>query len=324
VALQEALGLPTPHYAHIPLIFNPDGSKMSKRDKAKAARAAAKDAGLANVDGVAGDAFADFIGKKSDDLTVTVAVAEHLGLALPEIEVADFRDSGYLPDVLCTYLALLGWNPGGEVDETQITREYLAEHFGLDRVGKSNAKFDRDKLAAFNGEAIRGMSPDEWRAAVWQLPANGPLLQNSGVFSGVDDRSFAAFTEAYRERSTTLRDPLIQGRFFFEAPQEYDLSPKNIAKAVTKGQEGNRGIDYLREFAPQLETLPAANFGTAAHEALQAFCAERELNMGKLAQPIRVAVSGSTVTPPIDATLEILGKDATLARVRPLLAACAM
>ncbi len=328
VALQQALDLPTPAYAHIPLIFNPDGSKMSKRDKAKAARQAAREAGLTaapcpgGLEPIAPDAFAEFLDQKNDDLAIARAIARHLGLTLPEIDVSDFRGSGYLPDVLCTYLALLGWNPGGQVDEQQITREYLTEHFDLKRVGKSNAKFDRAKLARFNADAIQRLLIDDFARRVWALPVNASMLDHSPMFAGETDPRFAVFCAAYQPRSTTLRDPLIQGRFFFvdDSAITWDFDEKNVKKSMLKGEPN--GAALLRGFRPMLDDLPEAGFGAAAHEAIRRFCDRRGLNMGKLAQPIRVAVSGGTVSPPIDATLDILGKRAALDRIDRCLAAC--
>ena len=74
-------------------------------------------------------------------------LAASVGVSLPEIDVHDFRRSGYLPGVLCNFLALLGWNPGGDVE--RFDNAFLAENFGTGRIGKSPSKFDRTKLLAF-------------------------------------------------------------------------------------------------------------------------------------------------------------------------------
>src|SRR5690606_17798793 len=137
IALQRALGFATPSYAHMPSIMNTDGSKMSKRDKAKAARKAAADANsdpatLADRMDADRAAVAEFFDKKNDDLGIATSIAHLLGAALPEIDVSDFRRSGYLPEVLCNYLALLGWNPGNDVERFDMA--FLCDHFNLERI----------------------------------------------------------------------------------------------------------------------------------------------------------------------------------------------
>ncbi|MCH8969116.1 MAG: glutamate--tRNA ligase, partial [Planctomycetes bacterium] len=109
IAMQQALGFATPVYAHMPIIMNMSGSKMSKRDKEK-------------------------------------AVAK--GEPPPEIDVHDFRAAGFLPEALLNFIALLGWSPGD--DREHFTLDELVEAFTLERIGKTSAKFDRDKLLSFN------------------------------------------------------------------------------------------------------------------------------------------------------------------------------
>src|SRR5690606_33749296 len=153
VLLQRALGFRTPAYAHIPLVFNIDGTKMSKRDKDKAARAAARERYTSDADlpaspaeGVGLEEFRAWMGDKTRQLgrDALASFARKLEIALPEIDVEDFRAAGYLPGVLCNYISLLGWNPGlKNEDGTDLERwdnAFLAEHFTLDRVGKTNAR----------------------------------------------------------------------------------------------------------------------------------------------------------------------------------------
>ncbi len=334
--LFDALGLQPPTYAHIPLIFNPDGSKMSKRDKAKAARSTLNDAVAAGKpqDELIDELIAyshqthkhlhsyfasghrlskpevnQFLANKTDSPEVTVCAEYLFKLHLPEIDVADFRDAGYFPEVLCNYLALLGWNPGE--DREKFDNDFLAAHFSFDRVGKSASKFDRDKLASFNQDHIKDTLSADERVAALQAFAGE---HHPAFMEVLNDTTWPAFAEAYRERAKTLNDPFDAGAFFVAADSSftYDLTSKAIKKAVLKGEPN--GLQCLTEFH---DTLAATDpwSGQAAHEAVEAWCAERELNMGKLAQPIRVAVSGTPVTPPIDLTLDILGKDRTLARI---------
>ena len=192
IALHQALGFDIPVYAHMPLIFNLDSTKMSKRDKDKAAKKAVRDAKIDTVTALAERLPATSRDREGavlstitdDDLKGWLkdkqrqlgrdqvgAVASALNLRLPEIDVEDFREAGYLPHVLCNFLALLGWNPGLKNDDgTDLERfdnAFLAEHFSFSRVGKSNSKFDREKLLAFNADTFQhGMTDGEF-ACQW-------------------------------------------------------------------------------------------------------------------------------------------------------------
>ncbi len=320
-ALQEALGLPHPTYAHIPLIFNPDGSKMSKRDKAKVARAAAKvriqDLGsqekfieevLAIHQSLNADRLDQFVANKSDDIDIAECIADTLHLRLPEIEVIDFKNTGYLPGPLCNYLSLLGWNPGGDFENFDNT--FLAEHFDFERVGKSNAKFDRQKLASFNQDALASMDHGAFRHA---LHTFSPALANR--FLDADDPTFKSFAAAYQSRSQTLADPERLGAFFFKRDDQIDYTAD--AKAMKKVMLKNDGAGYdaLNKAKTELQAQPENDFGTAVHRRLAALADSEGTKIGTYAQPIRFAISGTTVTPPLDETLDILGKDKTLRRI---------
>ena len=307
VALQQALGLPTPTYAHIPLIFNPDGSKMSKRDKAKTARAAALQSDL-KARGLPSpglnDALGDFLDKKTDDLDIALAIAAELNLQLPEIDVSDFQKSGYFPSVLCNYLALLGWNPGGDVEK--FDNAFLCERFDFNRVGKKNAKFDREKLLAFNGDAIREMSVDDF-ATAWR---NWCAEYRRDFHDKFDEAAFVKLAEAYHQRTRVFSEACDMAKFFVEDFDGYD--DKAVKKNLLKND--GEGLNALRQFRDELATLDPFD-GAAAHELIKSFCERTGIGMGKVAQPLRIAVSGSAVTPPIDLTLDLLGRDTTLARV---------
>ncbi len=309
VALQDALGFARPSYAHTPSIMNPDGSKMSKRDKAKTARAAAKSANLtaASADeGIDPDALAAFLDKKSDAMDVTVWVASKLGLKLPEIDVADFRASGYLPEVLCNYIALLGWNPGNNVEK--FDHAFLAEHFSLERVGKANARFDRDKLLAFNADALAAL-PVERFAARWR-----EHLQRKGspFLAKFDEATLGALAAVYQPRAKTLNDPEALGAFFVVEDEALVYDAKAVAKVLHKND--NAGLTVLAELRERLETCESWD-AAMIHALLERHANETGRGMGEIAQPLRVAVSGSTVSPPIQDTLVILGKASTLARI---------
>ncbi|MFA9478994.1 glutamate--tRNA ligase [Phycisphaerales bacterium AB-hyl4] len=318
VALQDALGFDRPNYAHIPLIFNADGSKMSKRDKAKVARAEAKAQGLPSLGVIDDDRFQAFMNKKNDDIDIAAAIAEKLGLTLPEIDVDDFRRSGYLPEVLNNYLALLGWSPGDNVERFgDDPLGFIREKFSLERVGKSNARFDREKLFRFNAEAIVTMDPRAFRQQVYAV--NDVLHEH---FEGPDDPKFAMFCNAYQERSRTLVEPMENAMFFFVANDAVAYDEKAVQKVLHKN-DGD-GLKVLEELKAKFEQIPHEGWSAEPlHELVKQHAEETGRGMGKVAQPIRVAVSGNTISPPIDQTLVILGKDAVLRRIERCVRECA-
>lgn len=309
ILLQNALGLPRPTYAHFGLILNQDGSKMSKRDKAKAARTEAAKLSLAEIPGVAPDALTAFRNKESDDVLIAQAIAQHLGLALPEIEVADFRSSGYLPQVLCNYLALLGWNPGDDLEK--FDNAFMAANFSLDRVNKGDSKFDREKLFRFNADALAALPPEQFRQLLWNFNRD-----YANHFSSTNDERFVLFCQAYQPRARTLAEPAQIGGFFFRDPQ-YDS--KAIEKVLKKND--GEGLKVLAQLRETLNNLADWNEHTI-EAAVKQFAESNNLGLGKVAQPLRVAVSGSTVSPGIGQTLTILGKTETLKRIANCLATC--
>lgn len=321
VALQRALGLRTPVYAHLPLIFNPDGSKMSKRDKDKAARAAFRalsDAERAELDldvGVEPAALARWQKEKRSQLEPEALgrLAARLELELPCVEVEDFRRAGFLPEVLCNYLALLGWSPGTKDAEgrdlERFDRDFLAAHFALDRIGRSNAKFDFEKLLAFNQDAQAALEPERFFEAWtgWCERYAEHALARSADWR----RRFAAMIQS---RCRTLADPTAAkgpGAFAWCA----DEALRWDAKAVSKFLGSAAALEALDAAADRLAGLePFAP--EAIDSAVKALAESRGVGMGKIAQPLRVAVTGSSASPPLGDTLAILGRAAVLARIR--------
>ena len=321
VALQRALGFRTPSYAHLPLIFNPDGSKMSKRDKDKAARAAARDTKLdaPSVPGVDEATFAKWLKDKSTQLPQgqLVALAEHLELSLPEIDVEDFRRAGYLPSTVCNYLALLGWNPGVKNDDgTDLERfdmAYLAEHFAPDRLGKTASKFDRAKLAAFSGDDLQTMDPAkfeaEWRT--WAERSRPDLIEALGERVSLACRAAQIRVQTLADVETVIHFALID-----DDAIEYDA--KAVGKVLTKND--GEGVAMLRELEPGLAEVTRWE-PEAIEASIKAFCEQREIGMGKAAQPLRIAMTGGTISPGLGDTIGLLPRERAIGRIASCIAA---
>lgn len=313
VLLQTALGFEHPAYAHVSLIFNPDGSKMSKRDKDKSLRTYVREQGIdapPNGCGIDAEAWGVWVGDKTVQLSTAHAesLAQVLGIELPEINVSDFRAAGYLPEVLLNYLALLGWSPGG--DREQFDRDFLIANFSLDRIVKSPAKFDRAKLKAFNLDAIQAMSVDTWVALLRAFAER----YEPAFLQSMTPEQFQTFAESNKERSKTLLEPFDSGRFFVLADDAIAWPDiKGVRKALVKGDvPGYDRLAGVRDTLAVVEPWTASALEEAVTEWAQSNC---DGNLGKVAQPLRVAVSGGTVSPPIFDTLAILGRDAVLARI---------
>jgi len=322
VSLQKALEYRVPAYAHLPLIFNPDGSKMSKRDKDKAAREACQQMGetAPPAPEIGADEFSAWLKDKKRQLQgdQLAALADALRLELPEIDVSDFRASGYLPETVCNYLALLGWSPPGEAgkDIEKFDNAFLAKWFDLPRIGKTNSRFDRRKLLAFNGDAITEMSDgafrERWRR--WCARYEPTIVER------LEEGTFNLLAEAVRPRSKTLKEATESAWFAVIPDDQVAFDEKAVSKTLHKNE--GEGLGVLRDVRERLASLEA--FTTEAVQSmLESFASEREIGLGKVAQPLRVALTGSTVSPPIDATVAALGKESALKRIDRCLSECA-
>lgn len=340
VALQRALAYKTPVYGHMPIICNMDGSKMSKRDKAKVARQYLKDlidtkktltketaASVIEMDVPALEAF---LNKDNDSNETAARIANRFSIALPEIEVSDFRASGYLPSAICNYLSLLGWNPGLKTpdgkDLEKFDMTFLAEHFSMDRIGKTNSKFDRAKLLSFNADAIAAMSDTDFHAAWASWLGDTAIHGEIGaailrpVLDAVNTPLRGTWlSSAVKGRAKTLRGAYDSCKNWLVRPDD----SKNFAPAaVEKHLKANnaQGATMLREFAARLATCEPFDPPTI-HALQEAFVKEKGLaNPGPIAQAVRVAVAGEPVTPGIGETLAILGKASVMARIERCLA----
>jgi glutamyl-tRNA synthetase len=207
--------------------------------------------------------------------------------------VQELREAGYLPAAVRNYLALLGW--GTDDDTTLMSTEELVERFRIADVGKSAAIFDEKKLRWLNGRFMREMPLEEYTAAVARH-----------VGRDADERLLGA-CEIAQEKAQTLAEvwPLI--RFLFEPPVD---DPRAWDK-VMKGDAGTQ----LEAAAEALETV--GRFEPAAIEAALAPLLDRfDVKPGKLYQPIRVAITGTSISPGIFESLGALGRERSLERIR--------
>ncbi len=214
------------------------------------------------------------------------------------MSVTAYREMGYLPDAMINFLVRLGWSYG---DQEFFTRKELMEKFDLDHVGKSAGVFNPDKLLAINAEHIRAAA-DSYLAGqlVYFLEKEGIKTEKSPLLERI--------VQTLKQRSKTLVEMAKAARFYFIAPDSYD--EKGIKKFF-----GPDAAELLEKTARALEGVEP--FDTPGMEkAFSSIMEETGLKFGKIAQPVRLAVTGATASPGIFEMLEILGRDETVARLQ--------
>lgn len=219
-----------------------------------------------------------------------------------EVSIAWYREQGYLPEAICNYLALLGWSPGD--DRENITMQELTELFTVEKVHSSPARFDMKKLEAINGDKIRALTIDEF--ARWTIP----FLTKAKVISGTESE-IALVKKAL---------PLIQERIvkLDEAPQllkflfvtEFTIDADAVSKVTENGAK-----EILHRAEQDLNALD-----TWTHESIEAtlrasLIEEMGLKPRIAFTALRVATTGSTISPPLFESMELLGKSESLARI---------
>ncbi|MBY0260880.1 MAG: hypothetical protein K2Q20_00950, partial [Phycisphaerales bacterium] len=259
-------------------------------------------------------------------------VAGAYGLALPEIEIYDFRQSGYLPEAIVNFIALLGWNPGMKTadgkDLEKFDRDFLAANFAVERIGKTSAKFDRAKLLSFNADYVQGLSDAEF-AARWRafLAEYEPGVRAQLLARG--EATFALLAAAVRPRARTLRDAINAARFALAGDEEIAFDPKALAKLAAvdaknaaAGAPPRAGVELLVLARERLAGVTDADFSPATlHTLLEQLAQQQGVGIGQVAQPVRVALTGTGVSPGIAETLAILGKKSVLRRIERCLEA---
>jgi glutamyl/glutaminyl-tRNA synthetase len=240
-------------YAHLPLLFGPDGKKLSKRH---------------------GDT-----------------------------SLAAYREGGYLPEAVFNFLAILGWSMGE--DREIFTADEAVAAFTLERVSKNPAVFDTDKLLWMNGEYIRALDPEDFlaRARPWVIEAVGREL------SETEWGTFSVIAPLVQERAKLLTEVGPQVQFLFTDDLEYDEA--SWEKVIAK-----EGVDeILGDVADRLESIGSFDVESVESE-LRELAEARGIGAGKAFQPVRVAVTGSSISPPLFESLVALGQEQSVARVR--------
>jgi glutamyl-tRNA synthetase len=213
------------------------------------------------------------------------------------VSVLQYEEEGYLPDALLNYLVRLGWSHG---DQEIFTREEMIAAFDIADVNKAASAFNPEKLLWLNQQHLMRAEP---ASVVRYLK---PHLSRISI--ECDDEAYLArIVIAQRERVKTLKEMAANSRYFFG--DEIALDEKAAVKHLTA--EAKSLLSVLKARLTALPEWTAA----AVHGALEQLSAEQGVGLGKIAQPLRVAVTGGTISPPIDMTLELLGKDRCLARL---------
>ena len=251
VLLYEYLGWELPVFAHLPLLLNPDKSKLSKRQ---------------------GD-----------------------------VAVEDYRAKGYLKEALVNFVALLGWNAGDDKEFYNI--DELIKSFSIERVNKSGAVFNVEKLDWLNGEHIRNKSSEEIL----------PLFKEELAKSKYKDQSYSdehllKIIDAMKERIIFVHELIEKSPYFFERPETYE------EKAVQKRWKEDTP-EQLQKLLTAFENMPSEtkeDFDVAMHKIAE----NLEIGMGKIIHPTRLAVSGTSIGPGMFDLLEILGKEEVIERIK--------
>jgi len=285
------------------------GGKLSKRERPKTLRNAInsmKDielGKLAKASGITVEEIESFLRNKSvPDMPGIDAMAKYLGIELPEINVVDFFKSGYLPETMVNFIALLGWNPG---DNREVMRvDELISCFDISNLAKANSLFDRKKLVAFNTEHIK-MTSEEALLSHFK----NYLKEIGSVVCSGDDELLKKLIKI-NEGARTLADIEKKSRFLFVDNSQIEYNEKAVKKVLLKAG----ALDILTVIREHLAAMDEFT-EDRIEQLLRGMAEEREVGLGKVAQPLRVAICGDTVSPPIFNSVNMLGKDNTLARI---------
>ena len=311
IVLQKALGFKTPIYAHMSVTVSEAGGKMSKRDRAKVLKDAVKKTQnldmeeLAAAGGISTLELQEFLtGDSIPDQPVIDALAEFLNVELPEVNIVDFFKSGYLPQALVNFIALLGYNP--PLEKEILTIQELVDTFDPSRFNKTNSLFDRKKLLAFNMEHIKLLGKEELlkRYKDFLKGTNSPA-------AGAGDELLLRILKA-SQGARTLEEIEQKSRFLFTDCDKIEYNERDIEKVLL--ENNGEGLAMLGELKKRLLGLETVS-EKAIEEMLRGLAEEKQAGLGKVAQPLRLAICGTTVSLPIFESVDMLGIEETIKRI---------
>ncbi len=213
------------------------------------------------------------------------------------VDIRDYREQGYLPEAMLNYLVRLGWSHG---DQEIFSVEEMVEYFDIADVNQSASSFNPEKLLWINQQHIIAAPAEKLGEAL------RPYLKKMGL-DPMQGPSLADVANVYRERAETLVEMAEGARYCFEDFSEIDAkaAKKNLRPVVLEP------LQAVRDAFKALNSWDVA----AIDEAIHSVAAAYEINLGKLGQPLRVAVTGGAVSPPIDSTVWLVGKERTIQRL---------
>ena len=214
------------------------------------------------------------------------------------MSVGEYQAMGYLPDAVINYLVRLGWSHG---DQEFFTREDLIEKFDLEHLGRSASMFDMDKMTALNAKHIQAKTPQEL------APHLLPHLKELGM-EAADDKFTHGVIETLQPRSKTLKEMAQGAEFYYKREIEFD--EKAAGKFLTPDIKG-----VLEASAHAIQALDAYT-QESLENVFKKIMEDFDLKFGKIAQPLRVAVTGTTVSPGIFEMLLALGQEKTVERIQ--------
>ena len=213
------------------------------------------------------------------------------------VGVMEYRQAGYLPEAMLNYLVRLGWSHG---DQEVFDLQEMIEHFELNAINRSASSFNTGKLDWLNQQYLIAAS----------LERIVELVRERLAQLGIDadpDMNIAPLVDLYRQRANTINQLVNSILYCFCDFQDYD--PKAAKKAL--GAEALEPLQRLRDGLSRLESWDAGSI----HAIIEGITSDLAVGMGKVGQPLRVAVTGGSFSPPIDQTVELLGKDRCVRRI---------
>jgi glutamyl-tRNA synthetase len=223
-----------------------------------------------------------------------------------EVSIAWYREQGFLPEAICNYLALLGWSPGD--DKENITMQELVELFTVERVNSSPARFDMKKLEAINGDKIRALTLDKFLE--WSLP----FLINAKVITG-NEQEIEVVKSALpiiQERIIKLSEIPAMLNFLFV--KDFKVADEELGKLQDEASQ-----NVLKVALAKVEPLQSWDHVGIEAVLRSALIDELGLKPRIAFSALRIAVTGSHISPPLFESLQLLGKERSIARIKAVI-----